>query len=140
MNPVVTLVGNVVSAPELRFTSGGKAVANLRMVTKDRVKDDAEWRDKDATYYTVSVWEQVAEQLAEADLQPGQEIVVVGKLHNREYETAEGEKRTSLDVRGFTVGVVINRFTKISVSKVERTSKPAADDPWATGDSSEPPF
>lgn len=140
MNPVVTLVGNLVTEPELRFTASGKAVLSTRMVTKDRSKDDGgEWHDKDATYYSVTVWDKVAEQVAEASLTPGQEVVVVGKLHNREYETKEGEKRMSLDVNAYTFGVVVNRFTTLKVSKAERVDGPVKNDPWATSDE-EPPF
>jgi single-strand DNA-binding protein len=142
MNPVVTLVGNLVTEPEVRFTPSGKAVASARMVTKDRTKDDGgEWHDKDPTFYTVTVWDKVAEQLAEAMLAPGQEVVVVGKLSNREYETKEGEKRTSLDVNAYTFGVVVNRFTTLKVAKVERSSEPAKEDPWSgAAATDEPPF
>jgi single-strand DNA-binding protein len=141
MNPIVTLVGNIVREAELRFLTSGKAVANLTIVTKDRVKSDAgEWSDKDATFYTVTVWDKQAEMVAESALVPGTEVVVVGKLHQREYETAEGEKRRSLDVNAYTIGAVITRFASVKVNKAERVDGPVAkaEDPWATA--GEAPF
>jgi single-strand DNA-binding protein len=142
-NPVVTLVGNVVRAPEIRFTTGGKAWASFSLVTKDRVEDAGEWRDKDVTFYGVTVWEKQAEMLAECDLQPGTEVIVVGKMHLREYETAEGEKRKSLDVNAYHVGIAVTKWAYARLVKPDRDTDTASkDDPFAAPPAypDEPPF
>ncbi len=67
---------------------------------------------------------------------------MVGKVTLSEYETAEGEKRKSLDVNAYSIGAAITRFASVRVKKAEQSSKPAANDPWAAPpvDESEPPF
>ena len=143
-NPTVTLVGNVVRKAELRFTPAGLAVANLTMVTKDRQEDGGEWRDVDETFWRVTAWRQVAENLTEADLEPGQEIIVTGPMKMSEYEVKDGdhkgEKRRNLEVTANTLGVSLARHP-VSVQKVERSGSSAASDPWTKPDvPEEPPF
>jgi single-strand DNA-binding protein len=139
MNPIVTLVGNVVTEPEVRFTPGGKAVANVTVVTKDVKKDGDQWMDVNPTFYRVTLWERVAEQVAEANLVPGTEVIVVGKQHVEEYEK-DGEKRKNLVVSAYQFGVSINKRATVRLVKAEKTdTTTAAADPWAAADDN-PPF
>lgn len=110
MIPYSTFIGNLVDSPELRFTPSGKAVARFRMAMNDRKKNEAtgEWEDGDSTFLTVDVWEQLAEHVAES-LERGQEVMVHGKLVQRQYETNEGEKRTVYEVKAQSVGVSLRR-------------------------------
>ena len=92
---VITVVGNLVDDPELRFTPSGAAVANFRIASTPRTLDKQtnEWKDGDALFLSCSVWRQAAENVAES-LQKGMRVVVQGRLKQRQYETREGEKRT----------------------------------------------
>jgi single-strand DNA-binding protein len=89
----LTLVGNLVADPELRFTPAGQAVANFRIASTPRFKDNTtgEWKDGETLFLTCNAWRQVAENIAES-LFRGTRVVVVGRLKQREYEK-DGDKR-----------------------------------------------
>ena len=137
---VITVVGNLVDDPELRFTPSGAAVANFRIASTPRTFDRQtnEWKDGDALFLSCSVWRQAAENVAES-LQKGMRVVVQGRLKQRQYETREGEKRTVVELDVDEVGPSLRYAT----AKVTRTTRQGggggysggggqSDDPWAT--------
>ena len=101
----ITVVGNLVSDPELRYTPTGVAVANFRVASTPRTFDRQanEWKDGDSLFLTCNVWRQAAENVAES-LQRGMRVIVMGRLHQRSYETREGEKRTVFEIEVDDVG------------------------------------
>lgn len=143
----ITVVGNLVDDPELRFTPSGAAVANFRIASTPRTfdKQSNEWKDGDALFLSCSVWRQAAENVAES-LQRGMRVVVQGRLKSRQYETREGEKRTVFEIEVEEVGPSL----KYATAKVTRANRSGggggfggggqgggggsapADDPWAT--------
>jgi single-strand DNA-binding protein len=137
---VITVVGNLVEDPELRFTPSGAAVAAFRIAsTPSRFnKDTSKWEDGDSLFLRCSVWRQAAENVAES-LQRGMRVIVQGRLKQREWETKEGEKRTSYEIDVDEVGPSL-RFATAKVVKTQRGSGggfsggggQAADDPWAS--------
>ena len=145
----ITIAGNLVDEPELRFTPAGQPVARFRIASVPRVFDKAtnEWRDGDGLFLTVNIWRQQAEHVCES-LNKGTRVVVTGRLKQRSYETKEGEKRTVYEVEADDVAPSL----KFATCKVARASRPggnqgggrAEGDPWATaepgGFSDEPPF
>jgi single-strand DNA-binding protein len=64
---VITLVGNLVDDPELRFTPSGAAVAKFRLASTPRYLDKQtnEWKDGESLFLTCNVWRQAAENCAE---------------------------------------------------------------------------
>src|SRR5690349_11299243 len=102
---VITLVGNLVDDPELRFTPSGAAVANFRIASTPRTfdKQTNEWKDGEGLFLTCTVWRQAAENVAES-LTKGMKVIVQGRLKQRSYETREGEKRTVYEVDVDEVG------------------------------------
>src|SRR5947209_16575658 len=156
---VITLVGNLVDDPELRFTPSGAAVAKFRIASTPRFLDKQtnEWKDGESLFLSCNVWRQAAENVAES-LQRGMRVIVQGRLKQRSYETKEGEKRTVFEVEVDEVGPSLRSATA-KITKAQRSggfsgggSAPSSsggggDDPWATpapsggGDfSDEPPF
>ena len=143
----ITVVGNLVDDPELRFTPSGAAVANFRIASTPRSFDKQanEWKDGEALFLSCSVWRQAAENVAES-LQKGMRVVVQGNLRSRQYETREGEKRTVFEIQVDEVGPSL----KYATAKVTRTQRSGAssygdgggsqapsgpsggNDPWAT--------
>jgi len=117
---VITVVGNLVDDPELRFTPSGAAVANFRIASTPRTFDRQanEWKDGDALFLSCSVWRQAAENVAES-LQRGMRVVVQGRLKSRTYETREGEKRTVFEIEVEEVGPSL----KYATAKVTRTTR-----------------
>ena len=160
----ITIVGNLVDDPELRFTPNGQAVAKFRIASTPRFLDrqSNEWKDGESLFLTCNVWRQAAENCAES-LQRGMRVIVQGRLKQRSYETREGEKRTVYEVEADEVGPSLKNATA-KVNKTQRQGgqsggfgqqQPAqqapqggnapADDPWATGGggggfSDSPPF
>jgi len=158
---VITLVGNLVDDPELRFTPSGAAVAKFRLASTPRTFDRQtnEWKDGESLFLTCNVWRQAAENVAES-LQRGTRVIVQGRLKQRSYETREGEKRTVYEVEVDEVGPSLRSATA-KVNKTTRSgsgggygssgssSSAPADDPWAAATpagggggslSDEPPF
>ena len=138
---VITVVGNLVDDPELRFTPSGAAVAKFRVASTPRYMDRQtnEWKDGDSLFLTCNVWRQAAEHVAES-LQRGMRVIVQGRLRQRSYETKEGEKRTVYEIEVDEVGPSLRNATA-KVSKTTRSggggfggnaSGTAAEDPWAS--------
>ena len=117
---VITVVGNLVDDPELRFTPSGAAVANFRIASTPRTFDRQtnEWKDGDALFLSCSVWRQAAENVAES-LQRGMRVIVQGRLKQRSYETREGEKRTVVELEVDEVGPAL----AFATAKVTRASR-----------------
>ncbi len=143
---VITVVGNLVDDPELRFTPSGAAVANFRIASTPRTFDrqSNEWKDGDALFLSCSVWRQAAENVAES-LQKGMRVVIQGRLKQRQYETREGEKRTVVELEVEEVGPSL-KYATAKVARVQRSGGgggyggggqqsgggAGSDDPWAS--------
>jgi single-strand DNA-binding protein len=117
----ITIAGNLVDDPELRYTPTGQAVANFRVASTPRFLDKAtnEWKDGDSLFLTCNVWRQAAENVAES-LQRGMRVIVTGRLKQRSYETREGEKRTVYEVEVDDVGPSM-RNASAKVTKSNRS-------------------
>ena len=166
----ITIIGNLVNDPELRYTPTGQAVATFRVASTPRFMDRTtnEWKDGDSLFLSCNVWRQAAENVAES-LQRGMRVIVSGRLRQRSYETKEGEKRTVYEIEVDEVGPSL-RNASAKVSRSTRSTGGgggfggggqsgqsgqggygggaggrASDDPWAAdpadnGFSDEPPF
>ena len=101
----ITIIGNLVDDPQLRYTPTGQAVANFRVASTPRFLDrnTNEWKDGDSLFLSCNVWRQASENVAES-LQRGMRVIVSGRLRQRSYETKEGEKRTVYEVEVDEVG------------------------------------
>ena len=149
----ITVIGNLVDDPELRFTPSGAPVANFRIASTPRTFDrqSNEWKDGDTLFLSCAVWRQAAENVAES-LQRGMRVIVQGRLKSRQYETREGEKRTVFEIDVEEVGPSL-RSASAKVTKTTRQGggggysgggggggysggggqqSAPADDPWAT--------
>jgi single-strand DNA-binding protein len=121
---VITVVGNLVDDPELRFTPSGAAVAKFRIASTPRTFDRQtnEWKDGESLFLTCNVWRQPAENVAES-LQRGMRVIVQGRLRQRSYETKEGEKRTVFEVEVDEVGPSLRSATA-KVTRANRSGAP----------------
>ncbi|MCA1218856.1 single-stranded DNA-binding protein [Streptomyces sp. 8L] len=156
----ITMTGNVVADPELRFTPSGVAVCNFRMANTPRKfsRQTNEWEDGETLFLGVAVWRQQAEHVAES-IQRGMRVIVVGHLTQRQYEDREGAKRSSYEIQAEDVAPSLLKATAV-VTKAngaaQGAQRPAQQpygqkpqgyaqqpqgDPWATsGYSDEPQF
>jgi single-strand DNA-binding protein len=147
----ITMIGNLVDDPELRFTPSGAAVAKFRVASTPRYLDKQtnEWKDGESLFLQCQIWRQAAENVAES-LTKGMRVILSGRLKQRSYETKEGEKRTVFEVEVDEVGPSLRNATA-KVTKAQRSaggnggfSAPTAadsfnDDPWAAASSSSAP-
>jgi len=140
----LTIIGNLVDAPELRYTPSGAAVANFTVASTPRVFDrqSGEYRDGDALFMRCALWRQPAENLAESGLERGARVIVTGRLKQRNFEK-DGQKRSVIELDVDEIGPSL-RYATAAVNKAGRSSAPAQSggDPWptASADSDEAPF
>ncbi len=160
---IVTICGNLVADPTLKFTPSGAAVAEFTVASTPRTfdRDSNQWKDSDPLFLRCSVWRQYAENVAES-LTKGTQVIVSGRLKQRSYEK-DGQQRTVIELDVEDVGPTL-RFATAKVTKAQRgggsgggnggqasqgggnwgsgggvqrsggqQSRPAEADPWATG-------
>ena len=116
----ITVVGNLVADPELRFTPAGAAVANFRIASTPRRfnRQTSQWEDGEAMYLTCNVWRQAAGNVAES-LSKGMRVIVQGRLRQRSYESREGERRSIFEVEVDEVGPSLS-FATAQVTRASR--------------------
>jgi single-strand DNA-binding protein len=126
----ITIAGNLVDDPELRFTPAGQPVARFRVASTPRFRDNnsGEWKDGDSLFLTCNVWRQAAENCAET-LTRGMRVIVQGRLRQRSYETKEGEKRTVYEVEVDDVGPSLRNAS----AKVNRIARSGGDGGYGGG-------
>jgi single-strand DNA-binding protein len=161
---VITVIGNLTSDPELRWTPSGAAVANFTIASTPRTLDreSQEWKDGEALFLRCSVWRQAAENVAES-LTRGSRVMAQGRLKQRSFETKEGEKRSVIELEVDEIGPSL-RYATATVARAARsgdgpgggsgggigagdgragTGRDNSPDPWAAtvgGAGEEPPF
>jgi single-strand DNA-binding protein len=149
----ITVIGNLTTDPELRYTPSGAAVANFGVANNPRTFDrqSGEWKDGETLFLRCNIWRQAAENVAES-LTKGNRVIVVGRLKQRTFETREGESRTVVEIDVDEIGPSL-RWATAEVKKATRSNGGSggaqADDPWGTsgelvgagaGSGDRPPF
>ncbi|MEN8041922.1 MAG: single-stranded DNA-binding protein [Actinomycetota bacterium] len=119
MSNSVTLVGNLVEDPELRFTASGVAMARVRMAVNRRYRDrNNEWQEE-TSFFGGTCWREVAENIAES-LSKGDRVFITGRLEQRTWETNEGDKRSVVEVRIDEIGPSL-RWATATVTRTPRS-------------------
>ncbi|MER7014515.1 single-stranded DNA-binding protein [Saccharopolyspora sp. NPDC000359] len=105
----VTVVGNLMTEPVVRETTGGNQVASFRLAATSRRFDQAaaQWVDGDRFLTTVNCWRRLADGMVEA-LAKGDPVVATGRLRTREYESG-GQWRTAVELEASAVGLDLAR-------------------------------
>jgi single-strand DNA-binding protein len=99
----VALVGNLTDDPEVRFTPQGTTVASFRLAVTPRVREGETWKDGETSFFRINAWRDLAEHAADS-LSKGDRALVLGRLKTRSWETAEGERRSTVEVEAEEVG------------------------------------
>ena len=134
MSSPVTLRGRLTKDPEMRFTNGGVALAQFTVVTARRFKDaNGDWQEKDVSFWDVTAFDKLAEQIAENCVK-GTAVIVVGSMFQEKWVNKEGENRTSWKVTAESAGPDW-RFAP----KGESSGKPTGGPPQAVFNEA-PPF
>lgn len=134
---IITVVGNLTSDPELRYTQNGLGVANFTIASTPRSFDKTtnDWKDGEALFLRCSVWREYAEHVA-GSLTKGARVIATGRLTQKSYEDKKtGEKRTSVELEVDEIGPSL-RYATASVTRATGGSAPAAPpaqaDVWNT--------
>jgi single-strand DNA-binding protein len=120
----VILVGNLGKDPEVRYTSGGQAVATLRIATSRSWTDKASGQRKEETeWHDVEVWGKQAEQCGEY-LSKGRQVYVEGRLKTDKWQDKQsGQDRYRVKVVAETV-----RFLGGGTGGGQRGPRPSSPD------------
>lgn len=140
MTVTITINGGLTAPPELRYSQSGIAIANGTVASTDRYLDRQtnEWKDGKRLFLRWSAFKELAENIAASQLDKGAQVSITGKLHTREYEDREGQKRSSteLEVLDFSVSLkkATAQVTRAQSTQGGRSSAPApaSDEPWTT--------
>lgn len=89
----VNLSGRLVRDPELRHTKSDMPVANTALAVEKFVKDG----DNDVSFVDIVIFGGNAERVA-SKARKGDSVSVSGRINQSKWETAEGEKRSKLEV------------------------------------------
>ena len=116
----ITVVGNLVADPEIRFVPNGAAVANFTVASTPRTFDrqSNEWKDGEALFLRCSVWKEVAEHVTES-LTKGMRVIVQGRLKARSYDDKDGNRRTGWELDVDEIGPAL-KFATAKVTRAQR--------------------
>ena len=115
----VILIGNLGDDPEVRYTSGGSAVANIRMATSESWKDKESGEKQERTeWHRVVFFGRLAEIVAEY-LKKGSQVYIEGALRTNKWQDKSGNDR-------YTTEIIANEMQMLG-NKGERTTGPAVD-------------
>ena len=120
----IVLVGNLTQDPELRFTPQGTAVAKLRLAVNRRVREGGHWQDRLDGYFTLIVWRDYAEHVAES-LRKGQRVLVAGRIVTRSYDK-DGDTRYVTEITAEEVCPSL-RWATAAITRSDRLNRPSPD-------------
>lgn len=116
----ITVVGTATD-PTLRFTASGKAVVSFSIAVNDSRKTDrGGWEQIGTTWWRVSAWDQMAENIAES-VAKGMRVIVTGPIKSEEKVDQNGEKQTYTQIDAKAVGVDL-KWATAQVTRNERST------------------
>src|SRR5436305_11923725 len=126
----VVIVGNLTRDAGLRYTPDGAALVKFGVAVSRRFKDDAtgQWKDAETSFFDVTAWRSLAENVAET-LTQGSRVVVVGRLRTNSWETPEGERRAKAEIEAEEIGPSL----KSATAKIEKHGRGPGPADYAAG-------
>ncbi|MGH3563948.1 MAG: single-stranded DNA-binding protein, partial [Mycobacterium sp.] len=129
----LTVVGNIVNDPKRRPV-GDQDVMTFRVASNSRRRGaDGNWEHGNSLFVTVSCWGRLVTGVG-ASLRKGSAVIVVGHVHNREYEDRDGIRRSTLEMRATSVGPDLSRC----IARVEKIVSTGAEAPASLTSSTSP--
>jgi single-strand DNA-binding protein len=121
----VTIIGNCTRDPELRYTNSGMQVASFGVAINQRRRnnDTGQWEDGETSYFDISCFRELAENVAES-VSKGTRVIVSGTLRQRSWETPDGDKRSKVEIIADEVGPSLRWAT----AQVERQGRSGGGD------------
>lgn len=124
----VTVIGNLTSDPELRFTPSGVAVVSFTVASTPRQFDrqSGKWKDGEALFMRCSLWRDAAENVADS-LHKGSRVVVYGRLVQQSFTARDGSQRQRLEIQAEEVAASL-RYTRLTIERNSRRPESAGSD------------
>lgn len=119
----VHITGNLVADPDLRFTTGGRAVANFRVAVNHRYLQNGEWVDR-PSYFTCVAWTTLAENVANS-LRKGDRVTVTGRLESRDWDDEQNRRHFVVEIICASVAPDL-RFATVDDHGLVKNAKPDA--------------
>lgn len=94
----VMLIGRLGKDPEVRYTQGGDAVANITLATSESWKDKSGTKQEKTEWHKVVVFGKLAEICAEY-LKKGQLTYFEGSLQTRKWQDKEGNDKYTTEIK-----------------------------------------
>lgn len=132
----ITLVGNLTADPEVRSTTSGTAVANVRVAVNKRVfnKDTKEWEDGPATYWRCAAFGDLATHIKNS-LAKGNRVLIHGEVRDVSWDDKETNiKRTDKELVIDEIGPSLT-FTDVTVGGRRQEAVAEQVDEWSNVDS-----
>ena len=135
----ITVIGNLTTDVELRYTQNGLPVANFTIASTPRNFDRQanEWKDGEPLFLRASVWREYAEHVA-GSLSKGSRVIATGRLKQRTYQDKEGQNRTAIELEIDEIGPSLRYATAQVTRAASRQNAPnqqAQNEPWSTPNS-----
>ena len=121
----VILVGNLGKDPDMRYTAGGDAVANLSIATSESWNDNQTGEKKEKTeWHRVVFFRRIAEVCGEY-LKKGSSVYIEGSLRTRDWEDDQGNKRYTTEIIGREMQMLGGRRSEESMDQSPQMSNPS---------------
>ncbi|MFP6780791.1 MAG: single-stranded DNA-binding protein [Gammaproteobacteria bacterium] len=94
----VMLIGNLGADPEVRYTAGGAAVANVTLATAESWRDKESGEQQERTeWHKIVFFSRLAEIVGEY-LKKGSQVYVEGRLQTRKWQDRDGNDRYTTEI------------------------------------------
>ena len=123
----VLLIGRSGRDPELRYLEDGTPVTGFSLAVNSYRRDQSGEQIEDTEWFNVSVWGRQAENINQY-LTKGRKVFVEGRLSTREYTTAAGENRLSMEVRAFRVILLDRKESESGNANANATDRDLSDE------------
>jgi single-strand DNA-binding protein len=94
----MTVIGNLGTDPEMRYTPSGAAVTSFRIAVGRTYTTSSGERREETEWFTVNAWNQLAEVVNQY-LTKGRQVYVEGRLSSRTWTGQDGQQRFSNEIR-----------------------------------------
>jgi single-strand DNA-binding protein len=119
----VILIGNLGANPEMRFTQGGQAVANLRLATTEKWTDKSGQRQEQTEWHRVVLFGKTAE-IAGQYLTKGRQVYIEGRIRTRQWQDQQGQKRYTTEIVGTNMTLLGGRAGERATEDMGATVPP----------------
>ena len=114
----VQLVGHLGQDPEVITLAGGNSLVKVSIATNETYKDKNGEFQNNTQWHNLVIWGKLGERMSNK-LSKGNYVLITGKIENKSWETKEGDKRKSTDIK-------VNAYLHLDRKRSEQTVEAAS--------------